>query len=94
MPYIEEKDRPKFDNILDKIPLMNNKGELEYCVFRLMRLYMLQINRHYRYNILHDVAYAVMHCADEFRRRFLDKRENEAREKNGDVLFENRELNK
>jgi len=42
-------------------------------------------HREKRYSILHDCVYAAMHCADEFRRRFLDKREDEARETNGDV---------
>lgn len=83
MPYIR-KDREKFDKVLHQIPLMNNKGELEYCVFKLMTLYMKQ-HRSYRYAILHDVTYAIMHCADEFRRRYLDKREDEAREENGDI---------
>ena len=85
MPYIEKKLRLKYDKVLNEIPLMNNKGELEYCVFKLMILYMKQINRKYRYNILHAVTYAVIHAGEEFKRRFLDKREDEARETNGDV---------
>ena len=86
MPYIKQEYRPKFDKILNQIPLMNDKGELEYCVFKLMRLYMKQLKRQYTYTFIHEVVYAVMHCADEFRRRFLDKRENEAIEKNEDIL--------
>ena len=87
MPYISNKhnERDKYNEILNQIPLMNNKGDLEYCVFKLMKIYMKQVNRQYRYGTLHDVVYAVMHCADEFRRRFLDKRENKARETNGDI---------
>jgi len=41
--------------------------------------------RSYRYSDLHSCTYATQHCSDEFKRRFLDKRENEAREKNGDI---------
>jgi len=41
--------------------------------------------RQYRYSKLHDCCYAVQHCADEFRRRFLDKREDDARKTNGDI---------
>lgn len=81
MPYI--KDREKFDKILDDMPEFETKGQLEYAVFKLMKRYMLI--RKYRYTSLHDCVYAVQHCADEFRRRYLDKREDEAREKNGDI---------
>ena len=49
----------------------------------LMRKYI--DTRDFKYNELHNCVYASIHCADEFRRRFLDKREDEAREKNGDV---------
>lgn len=42
-------------------------------------------NKEFRYSVLHDCTYAAQHCADEFRRRNLDVRENEARDKNGDV---------
>ena len=41
--------------------------------------------REFRYSTLHEVVYDIMHCADEYRRRYLDKREDEARETNGDV---------
>ena len=83
MPYISEQDRKKYDNILKNIPSISTKGDLEYCIFKLMKMYMSE--REFRYSDLHDCVYASMHSADEFRRRFLDKREDEAREKNGDV---------
>lgn len=83
MPYIKDKDRKKFQENLGSMPYIENKGELEYVIFYLMKRYML--SREYRYSILHDVVYAVMHCADEFRRRYLDQREDDARETNGDV---------
>jgi len=83
MPYIKEKDREKFQKALDEIPEFKNKGELEYVVFALMKKYMKK--REYRYSILHDVTYAVAHCSDEFRRRYLDKRETQARKSNGDI---------
>lgn len=83
MPYIDEELRPQYDEGLNKIPDIKTKGELEYCIFKLMRIFMR--TRDERYTQLHDATYAAMHCADEFRRRFLDKREDVAREKNGDV---------
>ena len=83
MPYIKTDYRPHYDEILKKIEMIGTKGELEYCVFKLMLKYMSQ--RPYKYTELHDTTYAVMHCADEFRRRFLDKREDEAMQENGDI---------
>jgi hypothetical protein len=41
--------------------------------------------RDQRYSTLHDCVYAAMHCADDFRRRYLDKREDQARQANGDI---------
>jgi len=83
MPYIDQNDRSKFQSVLDKLPRMKSKGELEFCIYRLMQLYMA--DREERYSDLHDTVYAAAHCADEFRRRRLDARENEARLMNGDV---------
>lgn len=83
MPYIKQEKRNSYDEVLDILAQIEGKGELEYCVFKLMMLYMS--TREYRYSTLHDCTYAVQHCADEFRRRYLDKRENDARESNGDI---------
>ena len=85
MPYINQQDREKYNKISDEIwnTDIENKGDLEYLIFTLMQRYML--HREKRYSNLHDCVYAAIHCGDEFRRRFLDKREDEARETNGDV---------
>lgn len=83
MPYIKQEDRKKFDEALDRIEAIATKGELEYCIFKLMLKYME--NKELRYSTLHDTAYAAAHCSDEFRRRFLDKREDMAMSENGDV---------
>ena len=85
MPYIKKEDRTKFDEHLDKIEKIATKGELEYCIFKLMKKYMR--DKEARYSNLHDCTYASMHCADEFRRRFLDKREDEACFQNGDIKW-------
>jgi hypothetical protein len=86
MPYIKQEDRAKYDKITDAIwdTDIETKGDLEYLIFNLMQRYML--HREKRYSILHDCTYAAQHCADEFRRRFLDKREDSAREENGDII--------
>ena len=83
MPYIEEDYRTKFAPMLDICPEIDNKGELEYVIFSLMMKYMS--NKEPRYTELHNCVYATMHCADEYRRRYLDVREDAARAKNGDI---------
>jgi hypothetical protein len=86
MPYIKKEDRERYNNLLvllDSIPELPTKGDLEYLIFTLMKKYMK--TRDQRYSTLHDCVYAAMHCADEFRRRYLDKREDQARQANGDI---------
>ena len=83
MPYINKDLRDLYDKALKDFPYIDNKGDLEYIIFKIMKYYMA--DREYRYSNLHDCVYAVQHCADEFRRRYLDKREDEAMQKNGDI---------
>jgi hypothetical protein len=83
MPYIKMDARVQFDEVLDKLDRINTKGELEYCIYSLMLLYMK--DKEPRYSNLHDTVYAAQHCADEFRRRLLDKREDQAIQENGDI---------
>lgn len=83
MPYIRPEDRIQFDEVLDNIPSIQTKGELEYCIFKLMTIYME--DKDWKYTNLHDTVYAAQHCADEYRRRFLDDREDSAIEDNGDI---------
>ena len=86
MPYVDKNSRDKYkdvDKAISQISEITTKGDLEYLVFRLMVKFMA--TREKRYSTLHDVVYAVAHCSDEYRRRFLDKREDEARESNGDI---------
>jgi len=83
MPYIKKAVRTKFDEHLDKISFIETKGELEYCIFKLMKRYMKDKEK--RYSTLHDTVYAAVHCGDEYRRRYLDYREDTAIQENGDV---------
>jgi hypothetical protein len=84
MPYIKQTERDVFDEVLNRMPALANKGQLEYCIFKLMLQFME--DRLANYSNLHDCIYAAIHAGDEFRRRFLDRREDEVREDNGDVL--------
>lgn len=86
MPYVDQNSRAKYSTITNQIydlEKIETKGDLEYLVFVLMKKFMS--TREFRYSTLHEVVYATMHCADEYRRRYLDKREDEARETNGDI---------
>jgi len=85
MPYITQNDRANYAILEDfiKHKKIDTKGDLEYLVTLLMKQYMS--TREFRYSDLHDVVYAVQHASDEYRRRHLDKREDEAKRKNGDV---------
>ncbi len=86
MPYIKEEDRIKFRDVINEIDALSSiktKGELEYLIFTLMIRY--KDTHEVNYSSLHDCCYAAAHCADEFRRRFLDVREDEARDLNGDI---------
>jgi len=85
MPYISHEQRQKYIDIIIAMrnTTIETKGDLEYLVFSLQKQFMK--TREARYSTLHEAVYAVMHCADEFRRRFLDKREDEAKEANGDI---------
>jgi hypothetical protein len=84
MPYIRPEDRPQYTQVLEQIPVIQSKGELEFCIFWLMQRFMY--TREARYSTLHEAVYAAQHCADEYRRRFLDLREDDARVTNGDVI--------
>ena len=83
MPYIVEDEREKYDRVIDQLDQIETKGQLEYVIFKLMVLYMKR--KKMNYSNLHDCIYAAKHCGDEFRRRFLDVREDQARNQNGDV---------
>ena len=82
MPYVDENSRCLYE-ILNEFPDLETKGDLEYCITFLMKVFMR--SRQWRFSDLHDAVYAAQHCADEFRRRALDVREDEAIEINGDV---------
>jgi hypothetical protein len=84
MPYIDPGKREWFDATFFDIDFkIETKGELEYLIFRMMKRYMKDKEKNY--TNLHNTVYSAIHCGDEFRRRFLDKREDFARKTNGDI---------
>jgi len=86
MPYISKSERIYFDKFLKQIDKIVTKGQLEYCIYFLMLKYMK--TRDERFTELHDAVYAAYHCGHEFQRHRLDKREDKAKEENGDVIVE------
>jgi len=83
MPYIKKLKRTRFNKVLNNFPKINNKGELEFVIFKIIKKYMS--TREYRYSNLHDAVYATIHAGEEFKRRYLDERENQAIVENGDI---------
>lgn len=86
MPYVNQEQRDKYHNLrlaIELAPEIETKGDLEYLTFVLMKKFMA--SRESRYGTLHEAVYAVEHCAHEFERRYLDKREDKARQENGDI---------
>lgn len=86
MPYIKKENREKYKKFQEALKYdteIKTKGELEYLIFLVMVAYMKSKPK--KYSELHDTVYAAMHCSDEFRHRFLDRREDEARDENGDI---------
>ena len=83
-PYIKKNDRYNYEEVLKELPDIETKGDLEFCITYLMKRKFMN-SRDYRYSTLHDCVYACQHSADEFRRRYLDKREDVALNENGDI---------
>jgi len=83
MPYIKKSDRVQYEKFLKEIESIKTKGDLEFCIFMLMTIYMH--DKEYRYSTLHDCVYACIHAGEEFKRKNLDIRENEACLENGDI---------
>jgi len=83
MPYIKKELRGHYDIIINNLPKIENKGDLEYCIFKLIKKYMS--TREYRYSNLHEAVYATIHAGEEFKRRYLDLREDKAIIENGDI---------
>ncbi len=83
MPYIKESEREKYNEVLDELLFIDSKGDLEYCIFKLMKIFMA--TRENRYSTLHEAVYATIHAGEEFKRRYLDVREDNAMKENGDI---------
>lgn len=85
-PYIKKEDRDKYKNVVLQIanlPEITTGGDMEYLIAILQKKFMS--TRQQRYTDLHLCTYATIHAGDEFRRRYLDVRESNAKKTNGDI---------
>lgn len=85
MPYIDKNSRTKLDKtISDLANLIQTSGEANYCIFKLMELYMISNTKSYS-SISNCIS--IFECAKmEFYRRIAVSYEENKKEKNGDIL--------
>jgi hypothetical protein len=83
MPYIDEKDRPAMDDIVNHMLFSGVKadGKLNYVLFKLCRKLVVPES----YNSYKNFIGELNMCAMEIYRRFVAPYEDVKKEKNGDV---------
>lgn len=83
MPHIKPDFRPKYNDILNLLPPIESKGDLEYIIYRTLKLFMK--TRDSNFTNLHEAVYGGIHASEEFKRNYLDKREDFAISQNGEA---------
>lgn len=85
MPYIQKENRDRIDEYLNKFVnfKIENPGELNYVLTRIIHNYFLYNGR--RYQQINDVIGALEGCKLEFYRKLVSKYEDEKIKVNGDV---------
>lgn len=83
MPYVNKADRPRLDDVVEQMYLMDVEasGDLNYILFAFCR-------RHVKpsYNNYKNFCGELRQCATEIERRLLGPYEDEAIKRNGDVV--------
>jgi len=87
MPYIDKKDRKKFQEGLKTIPSALTAGELNYLLTHICQQYVE--SQKFCYQTLNDVVGALEGCKIEFYRRIVAPYEGVKIAVNGDVYAEN-----
>ena len=89
MPYIKRKTRALYGGVLNRIDTIGIKteGDLEFLICSLQDTFMTGKGKGFRYTWLRRCWGATAHAAHEFRRRFLDRREDDAFWENGEVFL-------
>lgn len=87
MPYIPQVRRaifePELTNLINKLILINKKGELTYLFYSLIIGYLSQ--RELRYTTISDAISCLSDTRDEVKRRYLFPYEDKQIIKNGDI---------
>ena len=85
MPHISEERKQIYLDLKSEIIRTEilEKGDLEYIIYTLLKQYMS--TREFRYGDLHEAVYGCIHAGEEFKRLYLDKREDQAISKNGEA---------
>lgn len=85
MPHISQIRRFIYRNLLEEIQktTIDNKGELEYLIYNLLKRFMS--TRDKKYSTLHEAVYGGIHACEEYKRLYLDKREDKAMAENGEA---------
>ena len=79
MPYIPQKRR---DNIIIGLDTPKNAGELNYAITLLLIQYWQE---HGRYQAINDISGACTEALAEFRRRVVEKYEDQKIKESGDI---------
>ena len=88
MPYIDKSARGVIETQM-RLPLIDNAGQLNYCMTRLAQHYLecqAGVTGEYRYQHFNDIVGAMECCKAELYRRLIAKLEDRKCELNGDVF--------
>jgi len=82
MPYIKPEERPKMDEIVELMMMLDVKanGDLNYILFKYCQESCLK-----NYNSIKNFIAELEECAHEIRRRILAPYEDEKIEEHGDI---------
>lgn len=83
MPYIPEKDREQFDNIISKFIFPITEGQLNYIITRLISNYVRANGL--SYVSINDILGVLTATKEEFYRRIAVPYEHQKMIENGDV---------
>lgn len=82
MPYIKQDDRNIVDILLE-VPIMDNVGELNYVLTKVIKDYLEQFGKNYQ--TMNDIVGALDSAKVEFQRRIVAPYEDQKIKENGDV---------
>jgi hypothetical protein len=85
MPHISKSQREIYSTFISELLRTEilTKGDLEYIIYNVVKQFMA--TREFRYSNLHDAVYGCIHAGEEYKRLYLDKREDKAIEDNGEA---------